>query len=341
MFGDGARCLENAHRAADIVRRARAPRVAVATDQHHLVWKLASTHNAERVVDRLQRARGAIVANEDPRLHWPRSDVISERQSTLPTLRQHTATNSAQQFRCVAIADRHNRNVRNLHLAFGKPHRPRLARIGRRGRIAIAIQHAPALHSARRPHRAFGIDIAADEAVVLWIAVDDQRGRAVPLGLSRFDATKRAAVARDGDLAANRNAKRIELDVVLDQPVVDVDHFTGDIALAAVAVYGRILRQRRRRIVRQDRLAETQPRGIGRYSPDLHLGRVRHPDVICAQLGLESPRFHLCDDVVARARLRRGTGNMGLLREGARMRRRARRIGTPNSICLGFTLARR
>ena len=56
LFGHRARRLEHAHGAAHVVAGAGPPRVAMPADDHDLVRELAAAHDAEGVVDRLDRA---------------------------------------------------------------------------------------------------------------------------------------------------------------------------------------------------------------------------------------------------------------------------------------------
>ena len=87
LFGNGARGFEHAHGAAHVVGRARAPTVAMAADDHELVGEFAAANDAERVVDRLERLRRAIVLHRDARTHRPGADVIAEGKTALPPAR--------------------------------------------------------------------------------------------------------------------------------------------------------------------------------------------------------------------------------------------------------------
>ena len=91
LLGHGVRRLEHADRAAHVVGGARTPRVAVAANDHDLVGKLAAAHDAESVVDRLERFRRAVVVNRDARAHRAGADVIVERKPALPAARNRRA----------------------------------------------------------------------------------------------------------------------------------------------------------------------------------------------------------------------------------------------------------
>jgi hypothetical protein len=59
-----------------------------------------------------------------------------------------------------------------------------------RCRIARTIEYTAALNALRRPHRPGWVNVAAHISIILRIAVDEERGRAVALGLSRLDPTE-------------------------------------------------------------------------------------------------------------------------------------------------------
>ncbi len=191
------------------------------------------------------------------------------------------------------VADRHHRNVRDLHLVGRKSRNVRRASVSWRRRIAVGVEDAAALDPVAVSHRSFGVHVAHDEAVVLRIAVDQQRDRAVLLRFARLDAAERSPVAREGDLAFHRHTHRIELRVVFDEAVVHVDDFGRRVPLAAVPVDRRILRERGRRISLDRRLGEGERLGIRRHAGDAHRRRLRHPDVVAANLGLE-PHDFIC-----------------------------------------------
>ena len=88
----------------------------MAADDHDLVGKLAAANYAERVPDRLVGIRRASVVDRDARLHRAGPDVIPERKSALPRLRNRLAAQSAQQLGGIAVGDRQHRNVRDIHL---------------------------------------------------------------------------------------------------------------------------------------------------------------------------------------------------------------------------------
>jgi hypothetical protein len=75
-FGHGASRFKNAHGAADVVRGARPPTIAMSADDHQLVRELAAAHHAERVVDRLEWFSGAIVLHGDAGADRAGTDVV-------------------------------------------------------------------------------------------------------------------------------------------------------------------------------------------------------------------------------------------------------------------------
>jgi hypothetical protein len=113
--------------------------------------------------------------------------MVAEREPALPRLRNACAANVAQQLGRVLVRDRDDRNTRHRHLPGVDPPSATNARVTGRARIAGTVHDAPTLHAARRAHRPFGINVAAYVAVVLRVAVDQQRDRPVPLGLARLD----------------------------------------------------------------------------------------------------------------------------------------------------------
>jgi len=318
--------LEHADRTTHVVRRARPPRIAVPADDHQLVRKLAPANDAERVVDRLRAVCGPIIRHLHARTHRTGAHVVAEGQSALPALRDAVAAQSLEQFARIPVRDGNNGDVRNLHPTLGKPWRSRLRCIPRRGRIAVDVHHAAPLHAVAVAHRAIRIDVATHVAVLLRIAVDEQRHGAVLLGLARLDAAERPSVPRHGNLPAHGDAERVELRVVLDQAVVHVDHVRRHVTLPAVAVHRWILRQGRCRVTGDRRLGERQLLHSRRHAPHPHRRRVRQEHVVLPHLRLEAHRLHLRDHVIARARLRRGARHVRLGREHARVRARPCRI---------------
>jgi hypothetical protein len=127
-------------------------------------------------------------------------------EPALPTPRHSGALDILEQLGGVAVADRHNRDVRDVHFVGREAWNAGCASITRRRRIAVRVEDAAALYTVAVSHRPVGIHVAHDETVVLRIAVDQQGQRAVLLGLARLDAAERPPVARNRDLAFHRHA---------------------------------------------------------------------------------------------------------------------------------------
>jgi len=299
----------------------------MSADDHDLVGELTSLDDAEGVEDVLEWTGRGVAAHEYARAHGAGADVIAERKTALPRLRDARAAHALEQRGRVLVRRRHHRDVRHLHLAQRNPLRARMTRITGRARVTVVVHHAAALHAGLGAHRAFGIDVAAHVAVVGGIAVDDECDRAALLGLARLDAAIRVAVARDRDLALHGNAHRIELLVVLDQSIVHVDDGCAHIAGAAVAVGDDLLECRPgSRIAGHCALGQLERERVGRHAPKLDLGGVRHPHVVRSHFGLQPPRLHRVDHVVARVLLRGRARDVRLLRELVRVMTRAPRV---------------
>ena len=84
--GHGARRLEHAHRAAHVVGRAGTPSITVPPNDHQLVRQLGAAHDSERIVDRLQGMRRAIIVYDDACLHRAGTGMVAEWQPALPVL---------------------------------------------------------------------------------------------------------------------------------------------------------------------------------------------------------------------------------------------------------------
>ena len=244
----GPRRLQHTHRAADVVRRTRSPCIAVRADDHQLVRQLAAADDTEGVVNQLRALGHAVVGHAHAGLHRPGAHVVAERKSTLPSGRHVAAANAGQQLARVAVRDRHDGDARQRHALGREPRRVRRTRVSRRGRVSRAIEHAAALDAVPVAHRTFGIDVAARISIGLRIAVDEQCYCAMPLRFARLDAAERAAIARDGDAPLHGHPQRVEPRIVLDQPVVHIDDLARRLADTAVAVHGRVLPLRGRRI---------------------------------------------------------------------------------------------
>ena len=198
---DGACSFQHAHRAADVVRRARSPTIAMSTDHHHLIGELAATHNAERVENWLRAVRRAVVRHFDSCRDRSGAHVIPEGQPALPVLRHVSAAQSAEQFGGVAVRDWYDGDVRNRHLSRGEPWRAGDTRISRRGGITGTVEYAASLHAVLVAHRALRVHIAVHVAVLLRVAVDDQRRGAVLLRFACLDAAEGPPIARYGNPA--------------------------------------------------------------------------------------------------------------------------------------------
>src|SRR5207247_8679800 len=96
LFGDGPRCFEYTHRSAHVVGRAWTPAVSMSTDDDHLVGELGPAHDSERVVDRLQRSRRAIVAYGHSSAHRTGANVVVKGKSALPALGNVTASHESE-----------------------------------------------------------------------------------------------------------------------------------------------------------------------------------------------------------------------------------------------------
>src|SRR5574338_1172225 len=94
----------------------------------------------------------------------------------------------AQKLRCVAVRDRHDGNARDASLSGRDSRGTGTTRCAGGRRIAGTIEDTAALDPVRWTHRTGGVHVAANVAVVLRIAVDEQRRRAVPLRFTRLDA---------------------------------------------------------------------------------------------------------------------------------------------------------
>ena len=182
-----------------------------AADDHQLVGKLAAAHDAEGVVDRL-RAAASRGRRSRGRARAPGPGRRDSGTGARPAIAAGTSRPRSPSSSSLALPyEIGTTGMRGMSIRRSAS-RGALARarVARRGRIAVAVEHAAALHAVPVAHRPLGIDVAAHVAVVLRIAVDEQRHGAVPLRLARLDAAERAAVARDGDpaLAPRRRASR-------------------------------------------------------------------------------------------------------------------------------------
>src|SRR5439155_5095713 len=239
--------------------------------------------------------------------HRARADVVAERQAALPALRDGRPGDRLEEAAGVAVAHRDDRNARDVERILWQPPGARDRRPARCGGIAVAVHHAAALNAVGVAHRPLGIDVAPEEAVVLRIGVDDQPDRAPLLRLARLDTAERAPVARNHDLAVHADAQRIECLVVLDQPVVHVDDFGRDIAVAGVSVEGRDLRA-------DARLAEIETYGLAARTDDQGsfdgIG-LRQINAVLLTPGIDAPRAQLAQHVIACRGLRGCAGHVG------------------------------
>src|SRR5436305_610213 len=97
--------------------------------------------------------------------------------------------------------------------------------------VPLTLSRAPGPQASRWPHRSLGVHVAAEVTILLGIGVNNEANGAALLRFARLDAAKGAAVSCDRDLTAHTDAQRIERLVVLDQPVIDVHDFGGDITV--------------------------------------------------------------------------------------------------------------
>ena len=173
----------------------------------NLIRKLCSANHAERVPDRLVRRGRRIGRDRDSRRNRPRADVIPERQPALPRL-WNALCRARSRSSSVALPYEIGTTgmCETPACASGIASRTCSARRPGRCRIAGAVEHAATLYPLGRSHGPGRIDVASHEPVILRIAVDEQRERAVSFCLTRLDPAKRAAVAGHRDLPADRHA---------------------------------------------------------------------------------------------------------------------------------------
>src|SRR5262245_41206080 len=88
----------------------------MSADEDHLVRKFAALHNSERVPDGLVRRGGRIGRDRDTCGDRAWANVVPERKPTLPRLWNARSADVTEQFRRVAIGNRHHWNARNARL---------------------------------------------------------------------------------------------------------------------------------------------------------------------------------------------------------------------------------
>ncbi len=229
-------------------------------------------------------------------LRRPRPHVIRNRQRAAPLLRRHRARQRGQQRLRVAIRNRQHRNFRDAlrllqrqTLGIGSRADPRRQRIPRaRG---SKIHDAAALHSIRIAHRPQRKHIVARVSVILRFRVDEAANGSV-LGCNlRLHPAPTVIVLGDYNRAFHRNAKPVELLVVLGQAVVHKHQRPGNIAVNRVGVIrGQLFRLLIRSwIHRQRRLFELGRELRGRkHFQHAHLGR-RKQNVEPFDVRVQSP----------------------------------------------------
>src|SRR5206468_6235738 len=116
LAGNGTRGFEHAHCSTHIVRRSRRPSIAVPSDNDQLVGKLNTTNDAERVVNRLERLRRAVIRHRDPRTYGSGPNVVVKGKAALPATRHAHTPGFLQELSRVAVADRDDGDARNFHL---------------------------------------------------------------------------------------------------------------------------------------------------------------------------------------------------------------------------------
>ena len=204
------RARDRHHRdvAADRIRRAERPRVAMRADDDPFVRR----HRAGNPADDVDQAALRVVHLQlHVDLRRPGTDVVGDRQRAAPRLRRDRPVQPLEQLDAVAIRHRLHRNRRErLDLVHRHPLDARLRRPAGRRRIAgIArhVHHAAALNHAPAAERTVGIHVALEVAVLVRIRVDEAGDRAVLGRDLRLDAAPAAAVAREHDLALHVDAE--------------------------------------------------------------------------------------------------------------------------------------
>ena len=361
LGGDRAGHFEHTDHTADIVGGARTPCIAVAAGDHHLAGELGAGDDRERVPDRVVASLSGLAGERHAGASGP-----GPRGSGTATRPARTAESGPRSWRHCPRCRRVRCRCRGDRAAGAPRCRRRSARPGcagcpsgrdrRGGRrrcsgspgagVTVGVHDAAALHALFGAHGSFGVHVAAREAIVGRIAVDEERGRAVLLGFARLDAAERVAVAGDDDLALHRDADRVEVGVVLNESVIDVHDLAGRASVPAVGVERRDLGKGGRRGVTGDRsFAQRQlfrVGGGGRAEPrDVDGERLRHVDIVGAHLGRETPALQLGEDQIAGAGLGRSPGHVRLVGEGTGQGVGVRRVGRRDDVGLEGILGRR
>ena len=246
-----------------------------------LVRQLAAAQRRDDVVDRRQRP---VELRLQADLRRTRAHLVGDRQRATPGFRHDRSTQCGEQGLGVAIGDRQHRDLHDR-----RRRRPFDSRgVGRcagahRQRVAgrhRQVEHTAALHAVLRTPRASGINVALRVAVVARVGVDDAADRALLGRQLGLDAAPRAAITRDDDRAAHRDAAPVEFLVVGRHSVVHVDQRRGDVTFARIRVVRRKLlgALRGRGIVRDDRLFELrhETRWLDQLDPTFLRRREKH-----------------------------------------------------------------
>src|SRR5690606_4330266 len=201
----------------DVVDRTVAPGVAMPADYHYLVGILTPSDDAESVLDSLERPIAPFRPHSHPHPDAGATEVITETQAALPTLRHRRSLEPGKNPRSIAMAHRHDGDPGDAHRVDGQSARTGHRRPARGARVAVAVEDRAALHSVLVAHRTRGVHLPDRVAVVTWVAVDDQGSRTVQLCFACLDAAIGAPVPGDGDLAQDADPQRVKGAIVSGQ----------------------------------------------------------------------------------------------------------------------------
>ena len=162
------------------------------------------------------------------------SNVVTERQCSLPSLGHARAFECLQDGLSIVVADGDGDDGR---LVAGLE-RVKAGGIGKFNgrcyagglwvaRILEQILHRSALHAGIRAPGAVRISIALKVAIILGIGVDEHADRSALLGNVYLDAAKVGAVADEDNLAVQIDMLRCQLIEVFEAAIVGVDHFAS------------------------------------------------------------------------------------------------------------------
>ena len=281
--------LHERHRTADGVIGAVDPGVVMVAVDHPLVGQLAPGDADDHVV---QGPRLPVEAQCHAGRRRTGAGVIGHRQRPAPLGRHHRSLHRPQQRQGIAIRNGQHGNLEDGGgLLAGQLARPGLGRPSRRQRVTGVhrhVHHAAALHALVGTERAVRIHIALKEPIVPGIGIDEAGDGAAFVGDLGLDAAPAAAVARQHDLALHADAHLLEPIEVGRHPVVDVDHFSGDVAVTRVRV------EHRRHvgvggigIGSQHRLGDGHGVPRGRHHLDRAFGGPRHQGLEALDSGIE------------------------------------------------------